>query len=175
MGRGTRIAIVLGGYVTALAAGAAAGWWYDWRMAQMPYDTSGGMYAGGEALTSLAAFLFVALFPTLLGLWWLRGSGTFWKLAAGGSIGFAGIGLLAVLAVKFAGDGAMTRNVAFALFSVFGLIQLLGAPFWFLAFVLFAFLAPTPDTRKAMKVAVAIEGVIGVVAFVHWFVPMMRF
>ena len=172
MGRGKKIGIVAG-YVAALAAGAAAGWMYDWRMSRMPYDTSGGMYAGGEALTSLAAFLCVALVPTLLALWWMRRNRTFWNLTAAASIAFASVGVIAVVAFKL-GDSSMTRNIAFVVLSVFGLLQLLGVPFWFAAFVLFAFLAPTPRTRQAMKVAVAIEGAIGVVAFIHWFVPILR-
>jgi hypothetical protein len=56
MTRTTKTAIVIGGYVAAIAAGVLAAQLYDWEMARKPYDTSGGMYAGGEMLQSLAAF-----------------------------------------------------------------------------------------------------------------------
>ena len=52
-----------------------------------------------------------------------------------------------------------------------GLAQLLGVPLWSAAFALFAWLAPTPETRRKLIIAVGIELVIAVCAAVHWFVP----
>lgn len=52
LGRSARIATVAGGYALAFAASWGAAWAYDVRMAAMPYDTSGGMYAAGESLAS---------------------------------------------------------------------------------------------------------------------------
>jgi hypothetical protein len=40
-----------------------------------------------------------------------------------------------------------------------------------LAFVLFAFLAPSREAPRKLVTAAAIELVIGVCALVHWFVP----
>ena len=71
MSRRAKIAVVIGGYLLALIAGTVAGALYDAHMAKMPYDTSGGMYAGGQLLTELAAFLVVAIVPTLLWLWFI--------------------------------------------------------------------------------------------------------
>ena len=65
-----KLGIVVGGYVLAVVAGIVAGWLYDLQMAAMPYDNSGGMYAGGQLLASLCVFLVVALVPMLLALWW---------------------------------------------------------------------------------------------------------
>ena len=39
------------------------------------------------------------------------------------------------------------------------------------AFVLFAFLAPSRDSRRVRQAAFAVELVIAVCAAVHWFVP----
>jgi len=85
MSRSAKIGMVLGGYVAALVAGGVAGHLYDLRMAEQPYDTSGGMYAGGEMLTELAAFLPVALVPTLLALWFLREHRGLWTAVALGA------------------------------------------------------------------------------------------
>jgi hypothetical protein len=46
-----KVAIVCAGYGLAVVASCAAGWAYDARVSQLPYDTSGGMYAEGESLT----------------------------------------------------------------------------------------------------------------------------
>ena len=169
MTRVAKIGLVLAGYVAAVLAAIAAGWLYDARVSSLPYDTSGGMYAAGEMLQSLAAFLVVALVPTLLALWFLRRNERFWNVVAVLSIAFAGLGLIAVL-IPLATKGR-TDHVALMLLELFGLAHLLGAPFWVIAFVLFAFLAPTRSTRRQMFVALGIEVAVGVCALVHWFVP----
>mgnify|MGYP003577884700 CR=1 FL=1 len=168
MGRVAKWSIVIGGYLAAVVAAALAGWLYNKHLETLPYDTSGGMYAGGEMLNSLAVFLVVALVPTLLGLWFLRGNAKFWNTIAILSVCFAAVGLVAVIAVT---RGAITQNLSLMLLSILGLAQLLGVPFWFFAFVLFAFLAPTRLARRLMIAAIAIELVIGLLAFLHWFVP----
>ena len=65
MGRFGRVGVLIGGYVLAIVAAAVAAWLYDVRVGARPYDTSGGMYAGGQMLQSLAVFLLVALAPVL--------------------------------------------------------------------------------------------------------------
>ena len=72
MSRRARVMLVIGGYLVAIAAGYVAAVLYDARVSKLPYDTSGGMYAGGQMLSSLAAFCAVALAPTFLALWFLR-------------------------------------------------------------------------------------------------------
>jgi hypothetical protein len=173
MNRWAKAGLVFGGYVLAVVAGAVAGWLYDRRMAAMPYDTSGGMYAGGEALTSLAAFLVVAIAPTLLGLWFVRGHRTLWQWVAALSLGFAIAGLIAMLTTPLiAHDRA--RHPALLVIDLLWVAQLLGVPFWTVGFVLFAFLAPTRPARRLLVAAVGIELVIGVCAAIHWFLPGSR-
>jgi hypothetical protein len=169
MTRAAKIGVVFGGYIAAIVAGIVAAQLYNAHMAAQPYDTSGGMYAGGELLTSLAAFLTVALVPTLLALWFLRRHEGFWNVVAIASLAFAGFGLLAVLTPLAARNPG--ANIALMLVDLFGLLQLLGVPLWFAAFALFAFLAPTPPIRRKLVVAAAIELGVGFCALVHWFVP----
>src|SRR4029077_12318218 len=97
LSRWTKIAIVCGGYLLALVAAGVAGHLYNVRVSALPYDTSGGMYAAGESMSALGAFLVGALVSTLRALWFLRGNRTLWQVVALGSLGFAGAGLLAVL------------------------------------------------------------------------------
>jgi len=169
MGRFGRVGVVIAGYVLAIAAAAVAAWLYDVRVGALPYDTSGGMYAGGQMLQSLAVFLMVALAPSLYGLWLLRRHTTFWNGVALASIAFAALGLIAVLSTR--AYSAASPNVALLLLSLLGLAQLLGVPLWSAAFALFAWLAPTREARRKLIIAVGIELVIAVCAAVHWFVP----
>jgi hypothetical protein len=168
MTRRAKVGVVIAGYVAAIVAGVVAAWLYNVRMAAMPYDTSGGMYAGGEMLASLAAFLVVAMVPTLLALWFLRPHERFWNTVAVVSLVFAVAGLLAVL-MPLVTHG--TERGALMLVSLLGLSQLLGMPLWFVAFAVFAILAPTRVARRNLVAAVCIELVIGACALVHWFVP----
>jgi hypothetical protein len=61
------------------------------------------------------------------------------------------------------------------LLSLIGLAQLLGVPLWAFALGLFAYLAPTKDTRMQLVTALGIEVVIGVCAVVHWTMPRPPF
>ena len=126
------------------------------------------MYAAGEAMYSLGAFLVVALVPTLLALWFLRGHEKFWNLVAVVSLVFAVAGLLAVLTPLVTRS---TGHFALALIGLLALAQLLGMPLWSVAFAVFAFLAPPREARRKLLFAVGIELLIGACALVHWFVP----
>ncbi len=169
MARLAKVGIVVGGYVAAVIAAVIAAQLYNARMAAMPYDTSGGMYAGGEAITSLAVFLMVALVPTLLALWFLRGNERFWNTVAVASLVFAVVGFVAVLSPMVLQNA--TRSIAGLIMELVRVSHLLGAPFWFVAFVLFAFLAPSRLARRTLVAAIGVEFVTGVCVAVHWFLP----
>jgi hypothetical protein len=169
MRRAAKVGVVLGGYVAAGFAAVAAGWLYNAHVATYPYDTSGGMYAAGEMLSGIAAFLVVALVPTLLWFWFVRRHEGFWNAVAILCLVFAGIGLIAVLAPL--GTHRVIAHPALMILDLVGLSQLLGVPIWATAFALFALVAPTPRTRAQLSVALGIEVIIGVCAIVHWFVP----
>ena len=169
MSRMAKVGVVMGGYAAAVLAGIVASWLYNARVGALPYDTSGGMYAAGEMMSSIAAFLVVALVPTLLALWFLRHHEGFWNTMSVASLAFAAVGLVAVLSpIVFP---TPPRHVGSLVVELLRLAQLLGVPLWCLAFGLFAFLAPTRATRRVLVTATAIELVIGVCALVHWIVP----
>jgi hypothetical protein len=172
MSRWAKVGLVSAGYLLAIAAAGVAGYLYNARLSALPYDTSGGMYAGGEAMLVLAVFLGTALVPTLLGLWFLRGNRTLWQVVGMASLAFASAGLLAVLMVLAAPD--TSSHPVLLPFSLLGLAQLLGMPLWTMGFVLFAILAPTRPARRLLIAAIGIELVIGVCAAFHWFLPGSR-
>jgi hypothetical protein len=156
-----KVALVAGGYVLAVILAVAAERAFDAELATKPYDTSGGMYAGGLMLTFLGVLAVASLPPTLLALWFLRASPRFWNALAFASLAFAGAGLIAVLKML------VWRTPT--LFDLFGVAQLLGVPLWGAAFALFALLAPTPESRRKLLAAVGLEAVIAVCALAHWF------
>jgi hypothetical protein len=162
----TKLAIVAAGYGLAFAAARAAGWAYNVRVAQLPDDTSGGMYAGGELLCELATFFAAALPTTMLALWFARANRRFWQVVAGLSLAFAAVGLFAVLAPPrwFHRHPSMWLDL-------FAIAQLLGVPLWTVAFALFAAIAPTRTSRRLLLAAIGIELAIAACAAIHWFVP----
>jgi len=169
MSRVAKVGVVIGGYVAAILAGVAAGWFYNWRVSALPYDTSGGMYAGGEMISSLAAFLTVSLVPTLLALWFLRANRGFWNCVAVGALAFAGFGLVAVVRPLL--FPTASPHVGSMIMELVRLSQLLGVPLWAGAFGVCALLAPSRASRLTLVTATVIELVIAVCAVVHWFVP----
>lgn len=168
MSRFAKVGVVVAGYFAAIVAGAVAARLYDVRVAALPYDTSGGMYAGGQLMYSLAAFLVVSLVPTLLALWFLRRHEKFWNAVAVASLAFAVAGLLAVLMPRV--FHTSSTHIALVIVDLLRLSRLLGMPLWSATFVLFAILAPFPEARRKLVTAVVFELVIGVCALVHWFV-----
>lgn len=173
MSRIAKVGIVLAGYVAAMVAGGVAGWLYDLRLAGLPYDTSGGMYAGGQLIYVLGVFFTVSLLPTLLALWWLRQNEKFWGAVAVSSVAFASVGLIAVLSPFVLGaDGVRGWWVLLELVRV---AHLLGVPLWTAALILFAVLAPFPRARRILIAAATIEAVTGVAVCVHWFMPRPPF
>ena len=169
MSRWAKAGLVSAGYLLAIIAAGVAGSLYNARVSALPYDTSGGMYAGGELLTEFGVFLAVALVPTVLWLWFLRGNARLWQAGAIVSLAFASVGLVAVLLPLAAPD--TSRHPVLMLFSLLGLAQPLGVPLWTLGFVLFAILAPTRSARRLLIAAIGIELVIGVCAVFHWLRP----
>ncbi len=173
MSRSAKIVAICAGHLASLAAACAAGWAYNARVSALPYDTSGGMYAGGEALTALAAFAALALPTTLVALLFLRSQERFWHGVAVLSLAFASAGLLAVLSPLVI-PGVEGHPVLWPL-GLLWLAQLLGVPLWTVAFALLAVIAPTWRTRRLLLAATGIELVIAVCAAIHWFVPSPPF
>ena len=163
-----RVVLVLAGYGLALVASTLAVALYDRRFTPNDNQTMGGMIAGGEMMLGGAVFLLVALLPTGLALWYVRQSRTFWSVFTGVGLTFAVTGLASALAV-FGIRGSTGRLGPMDLVGLFGIVQMLGSPLWIGGFVLFAILAPAPDLKRRMLIAVVIELLVAGCGALHFF------
>lgn len=160
MRRGTKIAIVVGGYGAAFAAAAGA---VAVRVAltkEAPDAiASSGMYAGGDVLLFLAVFGAVALVPTGAGLVFARASPRFGAVLAGGASAVALSGALAV--ILFAQpSGRSEQGAVLAIAAALAVLRLLGAPLVAAGLAFAALVAPSAGSRRAVMLALAIEGLV---------------
>lgn len=167
MARAKKVVLVLAGYGLALVASGLAVALFDRRFTPYDNQTMGGMIAGGEMMLGGAVFLMASLPPTGLALWYLRRSRAFWSAFTGAGLAFAVLGLAAALAV-FGMRGTSGRLGVMDLVGLFGIVQMLGSPISIGGFVLFAILAPAPDLRRRMLVAVAIEALVAGCGVLHF-------
>jgi hypothetical protein len=168
MTRAKKVVLVLAGYGLSLVASGLAVALYDRRWTPADNQTMGGMIAGGEMMLGGAVFTLAALLPTGLALWYLRQSRAFWSAFTGAGLAFAVIGLAAALAV-FGMTGTTGRLGLLDLVGLFGIVQMLGSPLWIGGFVLFAILAPAPDLKRRMLIAVVIEVLVAGCGALHFF------
>lgn len=170
MGRAKKVMLVLGGYAFAFVVSILAAYVYGLSFSAEANNTMGGMIAGGQMMLGFAVFCLLSLVPTGLALWFLRESRTFWSAFSIAGLAFAIAGVAAVFAPLAAG-AAMNRSPWLGLVSVFGIMQMFGAPLWVGSFLLFAALAPADGLRRRLLVAAGIEVLLGVCGLVHFFLP----
>ena len=149
-----KVGLVLAGYVAALLVPCAFFWL---RELVFPSDPSqaGGMQAFGDLMLFCAMFGFLALFPTALALFFLRGSKTFWKVFS-----------VLCLAVAMTGPvAAVTIQRNWLLTDFLGILRVLGAPLLGLGFLISAVIVPRGCGRWALVVAALIEGTVSAYAY----------
>ena len=168
----TKAGIVLAGYVLAFFASVAATAIYDRQFTPADNQSMGGMIAGGEMMYGSGMFLFLALFPTGLGLWFVRSSRPFWSVFSTVVVTFAVIGLVAVLTTLLTRGGI--GSLGLQLFGLLGLAQMLSSPLWIGGFAWFAMIAPERVFRRRMALAAAIDVAIAGCAAVHFLTGFAR-
>jgi len=127
------------------------------------------MYAAGEAMYSTAAFLVVALVPTLLALWFLRHHEGFWNTMSVASLAFAAVGLVAVFSPLL--FPTTPRHIGSLVVQLLRLAQLLGVASVVPGLRALRVHGADPGVASRAGRRTAIELVIGVCALVHWIVP----
>jgi len=165
--RGTKVGVLIAGYVLALAASVVGTMLYDSRFSPADQQASGGMIAFGELMFGAGVFAFLSLPPTALALWFARRHRATWEAWTIGGLAFALGGVVAVFTLLTA-TSTSVHNPTIALLSVFAIAQMFGAPIWIGGFALLAILAPARDLKRRLLVATAIEIAIGVCAVVHF-------
>ena len=168
MTRAKKVVLVLAGYGLAVVASVLAVALFDRQFTPYDNQTMGGMIAGGEMMLGVAVFALASLLPTGLALWYLRRIRAFWSMFTGAGLVFAVLGLAAAAAV-FGTTGTSGRLGLMDLVALFGVAQMLGSPLSIGAFILFAILAPAPDLRRRMLLAVAIEVLVAACGALHFF------
>ena len=160
---------VLAGYSAALFAASAAVYVRQLNTQGPDAQASAGMYAFGDSVVFVAVFGFVALFPTGLGLYFLRPVRTFWTILAIAALAVAATGpvSVAMIALKSSLPNPPTFMV---LCLFFGVMRMLGSPLLAAGFLLGGCLAPTRFARWALLGTTAVEGLVAAYAIFHWYI-----
>ncbi|HTS88979.1 MAG TPA: hypothetical protein VMG41_10850 [Gemmatimonadales bacterium] len=164
-----KVGLVAAGYLLALLLAVAVVRLHDATTSLPPADTSGGMYAFGDAMLFVVVFGVVALLPTAAALLLLRPYPRFWKVLAGLALTVAALGVVSVCLFAF---GRRSTDSTLAHWGGYSVLAILAAPLLALAFLVTALLAPAGGARRALFAALAIE--VAVVAYggVIWFLPI---
>lgn len=169
-----KVLVVLAGYSLALFAACAAVYVRQLNTQGTDAQASAGMCAWGDAMLFGAVFGGVALFPTGLGLCFLRPLRVFWTILAIGALALAVTGPVCAVALELLRP--LPNPPAFLqLFACFGIFRAFAAPLLAPAFLLCACLAPTRFPRWMFLGATALESVTAAYSLLHWFiVPHFR-
>lgn len=168
MSKLSKLGIVLAGYAAAAIAAFVICSVVD-RLNRSP-DSSGGMQAFGVMLGCLGLFGLLALIPTALALYYLRAFQKFWNIFPLLALAVAAAGLVAALMLS----RTFSAPWAALIFGFLGLLKVLAAPLFGLAFLICTFLAPTQRSRRALLAAAVIEFAVGAYGFLcllivgHW-------
>jgi hypothetical protein len=162
MSRLYKLLVILAGYAAALLVSFAA--FYVWRKINPSPDASGGMQAFGDSLGFLGLFGLLALIPTALALFFLRPFEKFWTAFSIACLALAATGPVAALMMS-----RTPSSSSAALIGLFGLLKVLGAPLFGLAFLLCTAIAPTRRSRWVLLTATMIEFAVGGYAFFFLF------
>jgi hypothetical protein len=157
-----RLTVVLGGYAVALGVAIAV---VVLRTLTVP-QASSGMYAFGETILFAGVFGLLAVVPTSLALYFLRGYQPLWVAASRSSIALGVLAIAAggvVLWVSRSGNPAPA--VALAHFAA--LILLFMAPLLAVTFALAALIAPAARFRAQLALAAAMETAVAL-PFLYW-------
>jgi len=161
---------VLAGYVVAVLVANAAVAVRIANTSGPETDASSGMYAFGDGLLFIAVFSAVAIFPTGLGLWFLRPFRWFWVV-------FSVTGLaVAVTAIPAAAICVLDRFLAIphksvlAVFAALAVLRTLVSPPLAGVFVVAGAITPSRASRWTLLAAAGIEGAVAVYSVLQWFV-----
>jgi hypothetical protein len=163
-----KLGVVLTGYAAALLLTYAC--FYLLRWIRPSQDSSGGMQAFGDLLLLIGLFGFLALIPTALALYFLRPFEKFWTFFSVASLALAATGPVAALMM----GRPQQAPWAVLLVGFFGLLKVLGAPLFGIAFLICAVISPIRRSRWVLLGAALIEFAVSAYALFcllflrHW-------
>jgi hypothetical protein len=168
-----KVGSVLAGYAVAFLAATVAVWFRVLLTQGNPdVQASSGMHAFADFLLFLGVFGVGALLPTGLGLYFLRPFPRLWTAVSITALATACTSPAAV-AVLVLTSPQPADHPAWVLASFVALLRMAGGPLLAAAYMIAALFAPTRRSRWLLVGATGIESVIGLLAFVHWFVSRL--
>lgn len=161
----TKAGIIVGGYFAAflLALGVVSA--YIEFTSGPDRESSGGMYAFGDALLFIAVFGMVSTVPTIVSLVLLRQSRRFWIALSVLALAVAGTSVAEVVASALV---PLSTNLLVML----AFPRIFMSPFFAVAFGLAAWAAPGTKARLCLLAAAGMEAASAIYGFFHWFVPL---
>src|SRR5579871_4305392 len=144
----TKVGLVLGGYVLAVLVALAVLMLYMAFTGGPDRDLYGGMYAFGDTMLFLWVFAVAATVPTGAALYFLRGYRSFWVVLAVVALAIAATAVAALIG-EFAARGAAPGS-GLAMWASYGVLRILVAPLFALAFFVSGVFAPIRGARAAL-------------------------
>ena len=164
----SKVGLVIGGYIAAFGIA----WTVDYVLGRLntSADPNGGMQAFGDMLRFLGLFAVLALFPTVLALYFLRPVEKFWDIFSIAALVIAATGPVAEVMM---GRHHLPPFIMFPVGSL-GLLKILGSPLFCIGFAICALISPSRIARWRLLGAAGIEfvvivyGVFCLVVVKHW-------
>jgi len=167
MNRRIKFGVVLAGYAVALLAAWAAVAIRQAQTSGPDAQAAAGMYAFGDFILFVGVFGAVAIFPTVLALYFLRSCEKFWNGLSIAAMTSAVTGPVAATLTALA-PAPPVRQFGWALAMAFGFLRMLCAPLLAVAGLIAGLLAPTRRSCWLLLGAALIEGMVCAYAIFHW-------
>ena len=162
-----KVAIVVGGYVAAFFVACAVTSAYMAMTASPDRDQYAAMFAFGDSLLFLGAFVVAALPATGAALYFLRPYPPFWRALSGLAAFNAGLAIVSVVTFLLLRGHAAPGSVGIGI--SLAVLRLLVAPAMAPILLACGVFAPSRSSRVTLFACAAVE----IVAFALYLVPML--
>lgn len=165
MSAGRKLGLVAAGYVLAIAIAWVA---LEASLAVHPHPPGqDGMQAFGDGLFLLAVFSVVAVFPTGMGLYWMRPFVLFWQVSSAVALVVATAGV-ASLVVYLTAAASAQLSALLQGWAMLASLRMLLSPFCAGTFALFWLMSPGRRNQVPLLIAALAESAVTLYAFAHW-------
>jgi len=160
MSKLTKAALVLGGYGASFAVACLAVYLNELRLDLLQTQASSGMAAGGDLFLFLFVLGFCSIFPTGLGLYFLRPYEKFWIIFSWAALAFTATGPLAIVLGEIIHGLGLEQQPLGAILGVLVLLRIGGAIVFAGGFLFFTLFAPPKKAKLFLLLAAGVEGLV---------------